>query len=64
MPFLSDSIFGNLIFYLYFLNKGISVNIPYKSLKFEIQVHEGYSEGSVSQNFYLGPSFCVMKSRK
>ena len=64
MPFLSDSIFENLIFHLYFLNKGISVNIRYKSLKFEIQVHEGYLEGSVSQNFYLCPSFCVMKSRK
>ena len=33
-------------------------------LKFSIHVDEGQMEGSVSQIFYLGPSFHFMKSRK
>ena len=33
-------------------------------LRFGTHEHEGHSEGSVSQIFYLGPSVYFMKSRK
>ena len=33
-------------------------------LKFDMHVDEGHLEGSVSQIFYLGPSFYFMQSRK
>ena len=54
----------NSLFSLHFLNKDISFNIPYKFLKFDIHVHKGHLEGSVSQIFDLGPSFYFMQSRK
>ena len=59
----SNGIFENSLISLHFLNKDISFDIPRK-LKFEIQSHDGHSEGSVSQIFKLGPSFYVMQSRK
>ena len=52
------------IFFIYFLNKDFSLNISYICLKFVIHVDEGQMEGSVSQIFYLGPSFYAMQSRK
>ena len=54
----------NSLFSLYFFNKDISFNIPWKFLIFDIHVHDGHSEGSVSRIFYLGPSFYFMQSRK
>ena len=64
MPIVSDSKFEKWFFFLYFLNKDISFNIPWRILKLEILINEGYMEGTVSQTFYLGPSFCLIKSRK
>ena len=64
MPIVSDSKFEKSFFSLYFINKDISFNIPWKILKFEILINEGCMEGNVSQNFYLGPRFCLIKSRK
>ena len=32
--------------------------------KFEIHIHDSYSEASLSQIFYLGPSLYFMQSRK
>ena len=61
---MSDSKLEKSFFFLYFFNKDISFNIPWKILKFEMLINEGNMEGSVSQNFDLGPSFCFIKSRK
>ena len=47
----------NLNIFTYFFNKDISLNIRSICLKFGIHVDEGHLEGSVSQIFYLGPSF-------
>ena len=57
-----DSIFENLLFFLYFLNKDISFNIQCTFLKFGIHILECQLEGSVSQIFYLGLSFYFMQS--
>ena len=54
----------NLIFFIYFVNKDISLNISLICLKFSIHVDEKQLEGSVSQIFHLGPSFYFIKSRK
>ena len=64
MPIMSISKFENSLFFLYFLNKDISFNIPWKLMKFKIHVLDGHSEGTVSQIFYLGLSFYFMQSRK
>ena len=52
--------FEILKFFIYFLNKDTSFNIPLICLKFSTYVHEGHLEGSVSQNFFWGPSFYFM----
>ena len=41
----------------------ISLPISYKSFKFSTCIHEIWMQGSVSQNFDLGPSFDFMKCR-
>ena len=41
----------------HFLNMDISVAIVFSSSKFEMWIHEIHMEGSVSQNFDIGPSF-------
>ena len=64
MPIVSDSKFEKSFFFLNFLNTEISFNIPWKILKFGILINEGCMEGTVSQNFCLGPSFCFIKPRK
>ena len=64
MPTWSISKFENSLFFLYFFNKDISLNIPSKLMKFEIHVLQGHSEGNVSQIFDLGLSFYFMQSRK
>ena len=60
MPIVLDSKSEKSFFSLYFFNKDISFNIPLILLKFGIQVYEGYIEGTVSQIFYLCPSFDFM----
>ena len=52
------------ISFLYFLNKDISFNNPWKFLKFEIHIHEGHSEGIISQILYLGPGFILCNLEK
>ena len=52
--------FENLKFFIHFFNKEISFNIPLICLKFSTHADEGHLEGSVSQIFYLGPSFYFM----
>ena len=49
-------------FYVIFLNKDISIIIADIILKFCMVVLHILPEGSVSQNFYLGPSFYFMQS--
>ena len=61
---LACSEYENLKFFIYFFNKDISLNISLICLKVSIQGDKGQMEGSVSQNFYLGPSFYFIQSRK
>ena len=56
--------FEKLKFVAYFFNKDISFNISLKCLRFSANVDDSHSEGSMSQNFYLGPSFYLIQSRK
>ena len=51
-------------FQKYFLNMDISLNTKDPDLKFEMCIHQLYTQGSVSQNIYLGPSFYFIESRK
>ena len=48
----------NHFFHFYFLNKGFSLNIEVNVLKSSADVKNILMEGSVSQIFYLGLSFC------
>ena len=50
----------NLIFHVIFLNKDISVTTLDITMKFSMTALHTHSEGSVSQIFYLGPSFYFM----
>ena len=50
----------NLIFHVIFFNKDISVTTLDISMKFSMTALHIHSEGSVSQIFYLGPSFYFM----
>ena len=54
----------NVIFLKHFFNMDISLPIPHKPFKFSAFIHEIWMQGSVSQNFDLGPSFYFMHSRK
>ena len=51
----------NVIFHAHFLTMDISSPISYKPFKFSACSHEGYIQGSLSQNFDLGLSFDSMK---
>ena len=53
-----------LIFHVYFLNMDISLIIALISLKICMYIAGICMEGSVSQNFELGLSFCLMKKKK
>ena len=64
MPIWSISKFENSLFFLYFLNKDISFDIPWKLIKFKIHVLEGHSEGTLSQIFDLGLSFFLCNLEK
>ena len=57
---IRDSKSKYLIFYVIFLNKEISVTTLDITMKFSMRAPHSYSEGSVSQIFYLGPSFYFM----
>ena len=46
-----------LFSHFYFLNKDISLNIQAKIMKFQTHVKNIHMEGTVSQIFYIGPSF-------
>ena len=50
----------NLIFHAIFLNKDISVTTLDITMKFSMTALHIRSEGSVSQIYYLGPSFYLM----
>ena len=50
----------NLIFYVIFFNTDISVTTQDIAMKFCMTILHIHSEGSVSQIFYLGPSFYFM----
>ena len=50
----------NLIIHVIFLNKDISVTTLDITMKFCMTAPHIHSEGSVSQIFYLGPSFYFM----
>ena len=50
----------NLIFYVIFFNKDISVTTIDITMKFPMTAPHINSEGSVSQIFYLCPSFYFM----
>ena len=50
----------NLIFHVIFLNKDISVTTLDITMKFSMTAFHIHSEGNVSQNFCLGPSFYFM----
>ena len=50
----------NLIFHFIFLNKDISVTTLDITMKFSMTALHIHSKGSVSQIFYLGPSFYFM----
>ena len=62
MHVMVDSVFENLLFFLFFLNMDISFNIPCTFLKFGIHILGCQMEGSVSQIVDLGPSFYFMQS--
>ena len=51
-----------LIFHVIFLNKDISIFVADIILKFCMLILHILPEGSVSQIFYLGPSFYFMQS--
>ena len=42
----------------------ISLNTKDTVLNFEMCIDHIYTQGSLSQNFYLGPSFYFIESRK
>ena len=50
----------NLIIHVIFFNKDISVTTLDITMKFSMTALHIHSEGSVSQIFYLGPSFYFM----
>ena len=50
----------NQIFNVIFLNKDISVTTLDITMKFSMTALHIHFEGTVSQNFYLGPSFYFM----
>ena len=54
----------NPIFPVIFLNFDSSFNIKDRKLKFSVFVLGIMSEGTMSQIFYLGLSFCFMSFRK
>ena len=51
------------IFYEYFVNNDMSVAIAHSLMKLSTCIHEIQMEGSVSQNFDIGPSLNFIKSR-
>ena len=60
----SNSKLENSLFFLYFFNKDISVNIMTMFLTFSIHIYGSHIEGTVSRICYIGPSLYFMQSRK
>ena len=56
--------FEKRLFNFYFLNYDISLNNTFRHTIFSILIDNMYMEGTVSQNVYIGPGFCLMKCRK
>ena len=52
------------IFHKHFLNMNISFIMPFEILIFFVYVGKTYFEGSVSQNFDIGLSFCFIVCRR
>ena len=63
MPIMLRNEIQNSLLFLHFLNKDTSFNIPY-FLRFDQHVYDDHSEASMSQIFYLGPSFQLMHIEK
>ena len=55
--------YSTYIIHKYFLNIDISLNSKGRHLKFEICLHDIYTQRSMSQILYLGPSFYYIESR-
>ena len=53
----------NVFFHKHLLNMDISLNNLYKALKCSACIHEIWKQGSMSQDFDLGPRFYFMKCR-
>ena len=53
-----------MLFTSHFLNVNISVNIKHSDFKFSVSIFTIIREGTVSQIFYIGPSFYFMHCRK
>ena len=56
--------FEKLLFSIYFLNWDILLNIFFRITKSSTAIDKIHMEGTMSQIFYIGPSFCFMKCRK
>ena len=54
----------NQLFNMYFLIEDISLNNTFRSIQFLTHIHNIHMEGTVSQIFDLGISFCFIKCRK
>ena len=62
MHVMVNSIFQNLLFFFYFVNKDILFNTPCTFLKFGIHILECQFEGSMPQIYFLGRNFHFMQS--
>ena len=62
-PKRGDEELENLFLNFNFLNLDISLNIHFPNISHNYRKRL-YMEGTVSQNFYLGPSINFMNSRK
>ena len=57
---LKGKIIFNLLFHFYFLIQDLSLNMPLINLKLCKLIDTNQMEGTVSQNFYLGPGYNFM----
>ena len=61
---LGSNKYEKCIFSFIFLNKDILLNKLYTVFKIDMLILDTIIEGTVSQNFDLGPRFYFMKCRK
>ena len=57
---LKEKIIFNLLFHFYFLIQDFSLNMPMINFKLHKLIDTNQMEGTVSQNFYLGPGYNFM----